>query len=986
MHGRHCSDLAIAYQEGNEFFAVDYFVSGRNPCSEGKGVCPDESGLPPGGNDISKVSGGRKGDLTMIRYTRPLKGNDKELDRPIRLTDPTFVSWAMGPLNPSLKRPVFDREQTSLPSSNVTVEFGRIVTNACERRLNVSDNTVGRSIPGFKRPTISGVTDITARIGPSGGARGVEGITGGPSGGFAWYISPTGTSGMDVLIPVIGVERGRTYTFTVQGGTDDGSGNAFHPLYITTDSVGGFQTKSPQERRKETVYAGIQDLKTEADGAIIEFNAPATGALCRITSTVSDTATVRFWADYHDTLNTSCTEDNAVTSNSGKLRWKVPADAPDLLYYQSVTRPFIGYKIGVFDKGKIDMGVLEEINGGGPLEDLEDVVEESPSEGENEEEAVPTMEGDVDAGPLEASPNPSPQSNAGDESLVTSDSDATPTSEGEGPYAEDDGDGDNACQVIFKGTVRSYTSCKTAMGDFGMEVYWNLREEDSELETLFRAPNVDDSGGYVAFAWGEMRMLDSHVVIANTITESGTIDTYFLNESTPEGVKSNSTLQLLSKDVDVKGDFVSGTFTRKLDIEGVSKLTSGSTSIIWAIGPEPRSPDVLEQHIAFGADILELSESDGSPDNVEDGATTEADGSINCTVSFKNEDKVFEGCRKSLTHNVEVYWTIHEEDGEIDTLFRSQTDGYIGFGWGSSKMIGANAVIAMQDGEGELKIGDYGMKGYSTAGVQPENNQQLIDKQVAFDGKYLAGMFTRRLAVEGLPVIRKGETDAIWAVGVRPSSETQLKEHSKKSRGRINLAQSSGGVLGGDASTYFIVHGVLMTMAWFVLTPSALVIMRFLKAHNPSTFRWHRALNLLSVSFVVAAFIMGLVRGSRKHRAHLIIGCIVFILATLQALSGILRPGKDMNSRQLWAFVHFLSGYVTFGLGMANVWVGLGVIGAATGYYIVCGVLVGFYVVAQLVFGLQAKKYPVRECEAEEAFPPDVDPLLVGESPGPDLT
>ncbi|CDF34702.1 unnamed protein product [Chondrus crispus] len=926
----------------------------------------------------------------MIRYTRPLKGNDKEFDRPIRLTGPTFVLWAMGPLNPSLKRPIFDREQTSLPSSNVAVEFGRIVTNACERRLKVSENTVGSSIPGFKRPTISGVTDITARIGPSGGARGVEGITGGPSRGFAWYISPTGTSGMDVLIPAIGVERGRTYTFTVQGGTDDGSGNVFHPLYITTDSVGGFQTKSPQERRKETVYAGIQEVKTEADGAIIEFNAPAAGALCRITSTVSDTATVRFWADYHDTLDTSCTEDDAVTSNSGKLRWTVPADAPDLLYYQSVTLPFIGYKIGVFDEGEVDKGVLEEINGGGPLEIREEVVEESPSEGENEEEAVPTMEGNVDDGPLDALPNPSPQSNADDEPAATSESDATPTSEGEGPDAEGDVDGtvseeDNDCQVNFKGTVRSYTLCKKDPERKGMDVYWNLREEDSELETLFRARKVE-GGGYVAFGWGEVKMLNSHVVIANTNTESGIIDSYFLADSNSEGVNANSSLPLLSKDVDVKGDFVSGIFTRKLDIEGVSTLTSGATSIIWAIGPEPRPPIILEKHNLIGTDILEISGSAGSPDSVGDGTTTVADGNSNCSVSFNDTDEVFEGCRKGLTHNVEVYWTIREEDGEIDTLFRSQTDGYIGFGWGSSKMIGANAVIAMQDEKGDLKIEDYGMKAYSTAGVQPENNQELIDKRVAFDGEYLAGMFTRRLAVEGLPVITKGETDAIWAVGVRPSSKAQLKEHSKKSRGRIDLAESSGGVLGVDTSTYFIVHGVLMTMAWFVLTPSALVIMRFLKAHNPSTFRWHRALNLLSVSFVVAAFIMGLVRGTRKHRAHLIIGGIVFSLATLQALSGLLRPGKDKDGRQLWAVVHFLSGYVTLGLGMANVWLGLGVIGAATGYYIVCGVLVGFYVIAQLVFGLQAEKYPVRECEAEEAFPPDVDPLLAGEAPGPDLT
>ncbi len=87
---------------------------------------------------------------------------------------------------------------------------------------------------------ISGKTELRARIGPTGGKRGYTAITGctfsttvifkhfffykialvsvsvmvgQPSWGIAWYIN-------DLLIPEIYVERGETYTFLVEGGTE----------------------------------------------------------------------------------------------------------------------------------------------------------------------------------------------------------------------------------------------------------------------------------------------------------------------------------------------------------------------------------------------------------------------------------------------------------------------------------------------------------------------------------------------------------------------------------------------------------------------------------------------------------------------------------------------------------------------------------------------------------------------------------------------
>lgn len=52
-----------------------------------------------------------------------------------------------------------------------------------------------------------------------------------PGWGLAWYINNT-------LIPELIIERGKTYTFFIEGGTDPNDLSNYHPFYIT-DSIGG---------------------------------------------------------------------------------------------------------------------------------------------------------------------------------------------------------------------------------------------------------------------------------------------------------------------------------------------------------------------------------------------------------------------------------------------------------------------------------------------------------------------------------------------------------------------------------------------------------------------------------------------------------------------------------------------------------------------------------------------------------------------------
>ena len=59
--------------------------------------------------------------------------------------------------------------------------------------------------------------------------------------GIAWYINGT-------LIPELIVERNKTYTFIVEGGTDPNNLAVYHPFYITNSTGGGRLQNTQQEQ------------------------------------------------------------------------------------------------------------------------------------------------------------------------------------------------------------------------------------------------------------------------------------------------------------------------------------------------------------------------------------------------------------------------------------------------------------------------------------------------------------------------------------------------------------------------------------------------------------------------------------------------------------------------------------------------------------------------------------------------------------------
>ena len=95
-------------------------------------------------------------------------------------------------------------------------------------------------------------TTFYARLGHPGVQKGYMQITGEASAGLVWYIN-------GLMAPILHVQRGRSYTFRVEGGNEfDKSYRFYHPFYITDEPYGGYLLQNATQRQQQKVFAGLQ--------------------------------------------------------------------------------------------------------------------------------------------------------------------------------------------------------------------------------------------------------------------------------------------------------------------------------------------------------------------------------------------------------------------------------------------------------------------------------------------------------------------------------------------------------------------------------------------------------------------------------------------------------------------------------------------------------------------------------------------------------
>ncbi|GAB0093554.1 protein Skeletor, isoforms B/C [Sergentomyia squamirostris] len=338
------ADVVVAYIDGFRGYATDYNITSLAPCvqvlGQNKGVCRDDV---VGGLDSFQLhTFTREDGINTITFRRTLISSDIG-DKEFVLDRPMYVVWAMGLLD-SNKEPAF---HDVFPRENVIIHFNS--TDPINDCFSFTRSETSGPIEPWEKTQIYDRTirSFTAVLGPAGGKRGYQGITGHVSNGLAWYIN-------GVMIPELWLRRGLTYAFRVHGGNNPHSPEFYHPLVITDEPKGGYDRLTDAKQSEIRVLAGVEFTRRGRP------KPTAAGPLCigRHQEHQDRRLDDNFptFKKFNRTLHYTCEPgDPAILEITPNTSW------PDVVYYNSFTHANMGWKIHIVDSFSTNVGCSQRL-------------------------------------------------------------------------------------------------------------------------------------------------------------------------------------------------------------------------------------------------------------------------------------------------------------------------------------------------------------------------------------------------------------------------------------------------------------------------------------------------------------------------------------------------------------------------------------------------------------------------------------------------
>lgn len=543
------------------------------------------------------------------------------------------------------------------------------------------------------------------------------------------------------------------------------------------------------------------------------------------------------------------------------------------------------------------------------------------------------------------------------------------------------------CVATFKGESLSFDACRTGL-EGGLDVYWKI--EGDIIRTLFSA----ESKGWVGLGWGATKMVPGAATVAYVDPASGgaSVKDFTLSAKSADGVTPGSSQKLSNADAELAGDRIVAMFSRPL---GDELAGDKPASAIWAVGPSVSAGGALDYHSARGVEEFDLfnwteggtvgknQSVDGgdSPSFAEEDANSDktsrhtaettassasASKSDSCNVTFGGDEMDFRACRLGLEGDINVYWNIDETKKTVKTLFSTPSEkGYIGWGWGLQNMVPGSAAVARVNANGKPTLAAYALTGKSSDAVKQDPGAiDISDGAAEISGGFLKGLFTQPLSSG----VSNGPTNAIWARGDTSGGAAGLAHHSTRGVGTLDLSArtDAGDARGVKLARVFVIHGVLMVVAWLLLAPAGIFVMRYLKKYNPTAFYAHLTLMTLTFVLVVSAYGLAMWKGNHVERTHMWIGTFATFGATAQVICGAMRPAKGHQLRRTFVLLHSNIGRVAWVLAVVNIFIGLRIADADRWAYIICSAAVGVFLLLMVIFQFLSKQFPTKDTDIRE--------------------
>ncbi|KAK9146096.1 hypothetical protein Sjap_005999 [Stephania japonica] len=324
-----------------------------------------------------------------------------------------------------------------------------------------------------------------------------------------------------------------------------------------------------------------------------------------------------------------------------------------------------------------------------------------------------------------------------------------------------------------------------------------------------------------------------------------------------------------------------------------------------------------------------------------------------------------------------LQWTYTPSKSTLSIAFAAvppSAEGWIAWAINptSTGMVGAQSLIAFQDGAGAVTVKTFNVSSYKS--IEPSE----IDFPVSnMSAEVVDSGVMRLFATIKVPPEIGTVVNQVWQVGAAVEGGVptvhDFASDNLNSIGTLNLTTPSGS---GGA-----IHGILNAVSWGVLFPVGVILARYVKAFefgDPAWFYLHIGCQVSAYAIGVAGWATGLKLGSQSkgvvYTYHRNIGIALFSLATLQMFALFLRPKKEHKLRIYWSVYHRGVGLSIIVLGIINVFKGLDILipekkwrNAYTIALIVQGVVVVVFEAISWVLFI-VKKKSKRSSRSEQTF------------------
>jgi hypothetical protein len=282
-------------------------------------------------------------------------------------------------------------------------------------------------------------------------------------------------------------------------------------------------------------------------------------------------------------------------------------------------------------------------------------------------------------------------------------------------------------------------------------------------------------------------------------------------------------------------------------------------------------------------------------------------------------------------------WTLINATNTIDFAFTEDlqdTSGWVAWGINPTGiyMPGTQALAAFSNSSGVV------VKEYNVTQAVFNGQANLMPGPVSLNYTDISAVLSgTTMTIFGTLALGAGKATSlnhVWNRGPSVNSNSTLAPHpvSNDNIQGFSTIDMSSGIATASALPHQSLknkHGIINAVSWGILLPIGVMAARYLRPFAFADPLWL----YIHVTCQITGYILGIVgwgMGIQLEQyanpiqyRHRNLGVAIFTLATLQVLSGFLRPKKDAKVRIYWNVFHHTIGFATIIIIIVNIFEGI---------------------------------------------------------------